>query len=167
MSQAKTRSSKPQRPNTDAVVAEARTWTGTPYRHQHSAKGVAVDCVGLIIGVGMALDILPDWSPEAWAEHESYSRAPNPEHMGRAIRQFMEPIDLDPAELAPPGSVAFMAWRANLPMHLGIIGRMDDGRPTLIHAFEYVGRVVEHGFDQEWPGRVESWWKFPGLSERT
>lgn len=163
MSQAKTRSSKPQTPSSDPVSIEARTWLGTPYVHQHRAKGVACDCVGLIIGVGLALEILPDWTPEAWAAHEAYGRAPNPEHMGRAIRQFMTPLDLDPRAIAPAGSVAFMAWREGMPMHLGIIGALPDGRPSLIHAFSHVGRVTEHGFEQEWPGRVDSWWTYPGL----
>jgi cell wall-associated NlpC family hydrolase len=34
-----------------AIVAEARTWIGTPYRHQASLKGVGCDCLGLVRGV--------------------------------------------------------------------------------------------------------------------
>jgi NlpC/P60 family putative phage cell wall peptidase len=35
----------------DAIVAEARSWIGTPYRHQASLKGVGTDCLGLLRGV--------------------------------------------------------------------------------------------------------------------
>ncbi len=34
-----------------AVVAAARNWLGTPYRHQASVKGVGADCLGLVRGV--------------------------------------------------------------------------------------------------------------------
>jgi cell wall-associated NlpC family hydrolase len=30
----------------EAVIAEARTWLGTPWHHQASLKGVGCDCIG-------------------------------------------------------------------------------------------------------------------------
>ena len=38
-----------------AIVAEARAWIGTRYRHQASVKGVGCDCLGLVRGVWRAL----------------------------------------------------------------------------------------------------------------
>ena len=38
------------------IVAEARAWIGTPYRHQASLKGVGCDCLGLVRGVWRARD---------------------------------------------------------------------------------------------------------------
>ena len=35
----------------EAVVAEALTWIGTPYRHQGCRKGIGCDCLGLVRGV--------------------------------------------------------------------------------------------------------------------
>jgi hypothetical protein len=40
------------------IVAVARSWHGTPWRHQGRLKGVAVGCGGLIIGVGRELGLL-------------------------------------------------------------------------------------------------------------
>lgn len=37
------------------VIAEARGWIGTPYRHQGRRKGVGCDCLGLLIGVWRAV----------------------------------------------------------------------------------------------------------------
>ena len=37
------------------IIAEARAWIGTPYRHQASLKGVGCDCLGLVRGVWRAL----------------------------------------------------------------------------------------------------------------
>lgn len=34
-----------------AIVAEARRWLGTPYRHQASVIGAGADCLGLVRGV--------------------------------------------------------------------------------------------------------------------
>ena len=33
------------------VVAEARRWLGTPWRHQARLRGVGVDCGGLVVCV--------------------------------------------------------------------------------------------------------------------
>lgn len=149
--------------NTDLVVKTAREWVGTPYVHQHRQRGHAVDCVGLVIGVGIEAGVLPTWSPEAWEPHQSYGRSPNPIHMTRAIEQFLLPIALTDPLAAPDGSIAFMAWRRDLPMHLAVLASMPDGRRTMIHAYPQAGRVVEHGFAAEWPDRVVSLWAYPGL----
>jgi NlpC/P60 family putative phage cell wall peptidase len=37
------------------VVAEARTWLGTPFRWQASQKGIGCDCKGLLWGVAREL----------------------------------------------------------------------------------------------------------------
>lgn len=37
------------------IVAEARSWIGTPFAHQGRKKGQGVDCLGLLIGVAAAL----------------------------------------------------------------------------------------------------------------
>ena len=34
----------------------------------------------------------------------------------------------------------------------------------MIRALQTFGEVVEHGFVAEWPGRVNSWWRYPGIS---
>lgn len=33
------------------VLAAARDWIGTPYRHQASVKGEGADCLGLVRGL--------------------------------------------------------------------------------------------------------------------
>ena len=54
------------------IVAEARDWIGTPYRHQASLKGVGCDCLGLVRGVwrgviGAEPERAPAYAPD-WAE---------------------------------------------------------------------------------------------------
>jgi NlpC/P60 family putative phage cell wall peptidase len=89
------------------LVAEARSWIGTPYRHQASLKRVGCDCLGLVRGVWRAVqgeepEPVPPYAPD-WAEasrRETFAEA------GR--RHFAE---IDPAEFRP-GDVLLFRWRA-------------------------------------------------------
>jgi len=83
------------------VVAEARTWLGTPFKHQGCLKGVACDCIGLIKGVGLALclaDYDPD-GPEATA-YASYSMNPNSRRMRAGLATWLVPISVADATVA-------------------------------------------------------------------
>lgn len=142
-----------------AVVTTARQWVGTPYGHQGRLMGARVDCVGLILCVGWDLNIL-DVTAEEWAEFEAYSRTPNPRKMGEAMEKFLVPLDVAKDETPPDGAIGWFGWREEMPMHLAIMASFE-GRKTMIHAFEHVSRCVEHGFVQEWPDRVSSWWAYP------
>src|SRR6185437_17129428 len=51
------------------IVAEARAWIGTPYRHQGSLKGIGCDCLGLVRGVwrgviGAEPERAPPYAPD-------------------------------------------------------------------------------------------------------
>jgi NlpC/P60 family putative phage cell wall peptidase len=144
-----------------AVVAEARSWIDTPYRHQASLKGVGCDCGGLIRGVGEAAGVL-SIDPLVWKRVGNYGRMPNPNRVRETLELFLTEID---AAAAGEGDIVWLAWREELPMHLALLASGPNG-PTLIHALADVGpqgRVVEHGFVAEWPGRADSWWRYPGV----
>lgn len=142
-----------------AVLAEARSWIDTPFRHQGAAKGAGVDCAMLTICVGRAVGVL-DWTPERWAPFVAYGRLPNPAKMREAMATFL--VEIAEAERAP-GDVAWFAWRSGLPMHLAVMAEFE-GRETMIHATQQIGRVVEHGYVPPWTRRIDSWWRYPGLA---
>ena len=55
-----------------AVVAEARSWLGTPYHHQGALAGAGCDCLGLVRGVwrdlyGNEPETPPPYTPD-WGE---------------------------------------------------------------------------------------------------
>ncbi len=62
----------------EAVIAEARSWLGTPFHHQGRLKGVGVDCGQLLAavyeaGCGMApMDF--GFYPRDWFNHASDER---------------------------------------------------------------------------------------------
>lgn len=127
----------------EQIVIEARRWLRTPYHHQAVVRGVGVDCVGLIRGVGHATGALPE-DAEAWARFGGYSRIPNPRRMGEGMRQFLRLVEGTPQ----PGDIAWLEWRDDLPMHLAILASDTRGGATLIHSYSDAGGVVEHGLTQ-------------------
>lgn len=145
----------------DQIVYEARRWIGTPYHHQAQLRGVGVDCVGLILGVGKALDIMGPDVDERFKSFNGYSRVPNPARMRKGMETFLAPTDLPADKMPPPGVVGWFQWRDDLPMHLAIIAEFE-GRATMIHSYLQIGKCVEHTLDQIWLDRVNSFWRFPG-----
>jgi cell wall-associated NlpC family hydrolase len=143
------------------VVIIARGWLETPYRHQKKLRGVGVDCIGLIWGVGLEAGVLTVPADEV-RPFLAYSRLPSPKRFMRALELFFRRVDGTPQ----PADIAVMAWdlEKKLPQHVGLLSDLD-GRPGLIHSESRVGRCVEHGFVGEWPQRVTSWWRYPGIEE--
>lgn len=120
------------------VVSEARTWIATPYSHQHRAKGHAVDCVGLVIGVARELGLVaPDF------DVNGYARKPDGKTLLALCEQFMTPVPL--AEMQP-GNVLVLSFKRD-PQHMGIVADYVHGGLSLIHAFG----------STDGKGRVEEW----------
>ncbi len=142
---------------TDApdIVALARGWIGTPYRHQASLKGVGCDCLGLLRGVWRELH---GDEPEAVPPYSlDWSDANGAESLRDALARHLTMAD----EIAP-GDVALFRMmppfgRASThpgapAKHCGILGSRD-GAPTLIHARQN-RRVVEEPFGPFWRLRL-------------
>src|SRR5882672_1718383 len=90
-----------------AIVAEARAWIGTPYRHQASLKGVGCDCLGLVRGVWRAVlgaepEAVPAYASD-WAE------ASNRERFAEAAARHL--IAIEGAEVMP-GDLMLFRWRS-------------------------------------------------------
>lgn len=144
---------------TDAqIIAEARTWIGTPFVHQAALKGVGCDCVGLIRGVADGLHM--NYDRTLWRRFANYARLPNSRRMEEGLSLFLAPLAPDEVDT---GDVMFFEWRANLPMHLAIFARGRE-RDTMVHALAEAGKVTEHGFGPPWPNRLVSCWRYPERS---
>lgn len=129
-----------------AIVAEARDWLGTPFVHQGYLRSVGCDCIGLVIGVALALGIVDATAARRDPRYNGYGRSPNPALLMRACDEYLEPI-------AEPelGAVLLMRFTRH-PQHFALVSRLD---PTyIIHAHQQAGRVVEHILDARWQRRV-------------
>jgi NlpC/P60 family putative phage cell wall peptidase len=139
-----------------AIVAEAATWIGTPYRHQASLKGIGCDCLGLVRGVWRALlgeepEVLPAYTPD-WAE------ARGVEALAEAGRRHLVPIA---AGEAGAGDVVVFRWRANLPAkHVGILVAAD----RFVHAHQGAA-VAAAALTPWWRRRIAFAFRFPGVSD--
>jgi cell wall-associated NlpC family hydrolase len=142
-------------PNSFDVIAEARTWIGTPYHHQQCVKGHGVDCAQLVAGVGRALDLMPALS----RQHVRYSRLPNPRQMHSVLQEFLDPVEPGAERF---GDVAWMCWQEGLPQHLGIYSDLHGG--GIIHALLSARQVVETQLDDWARSMVHGWWRYRGLS---
>ena len=135
----------------DMIVAEARSWIGTPYRHQSSRKNVGCDCLGLLRGVwreviGGEPELPPAYSAD-WAE------AGKTEALAEAARRHLTEIALD--EIAP-GDVLLFRWRPHLPAkHCAILVAPE----RMIHAHDGAA-VVEVYFASWWRRRLAFAFRF-------
>lgn len=141
----------------DAIVAAARAWVGTPFKHQGRTRGKSVDCWNLIRAVGEELGLL-NISRQDFRPFEGYKRVPGDGLLKKALDQFLERIN-DAALPEPPlepeyGDVVLICRRHKEdPKHCGIVGE-HNGRLTLIHAASNYGGVVEHGLSDWWAEHI-------------
>ncbi|PYE28772.1 NlpC/P60 family putative phage cell wall peptidase [Rhizobium sp. PP-CC-3A-592] len=140
------------------VLATARDWLGTPYRHQASLKGVGCDCLGLVRGIwrdihGAEPETPPPYRPD-WAERSGEDRL-----WDAATRAMGPPIDLC-AML--PGDLLLFRWRLGMPAkHAGIFSASEDpGTARFIHAYEQAS-VVESALVPSWRRRIAGVFRFP------
>lgn len=138
------------------VVAVARGWIGTPYRHQASCRGAGTDCLGLLRGIWRELigpepEAVPPYTPD-WSEP-----ARSEDLLNAAMRHLL-PVGLGAAR---PGDVIVMRMRGDaVAKHVGILARSAFEIETLIHAYSGHG-VVESPLTPAWKRRVAGAFRFP------
>lgn len=137
------------------IIAEARSWIGTPYRHQASLKGVGCDCLGLVRGVWRALygeepERAPPYSRD-WAE------ASLRETLAEAGARHLVPVA---REAMQDGDVILFRWRSALPAkHAAIV----TSGATMVHAHDGAA-VAEVAFAPWWKRRLAYVFRFPGVN---
>jgi NlpC/P60 family putative phage cell wall peptidase len=109
-----------------AIVAEARTWLGTPYHHRAALKGVGADCAMFPLAVYKAVGLVPedvavDDYPMDWAFHR------NEERYLAMVERFGHEIGRD---RLGPGD--FVVWRFGRTFSHGAIVIEP---PRVIHAY--------------------------------
>ena len=136
------------------AVASAKTWLGTPYRHQASARGYGADCLGLVRGVWRELcGVEPVRVPPYTSD---WSEAEQEERLWEAARHHLTEV----ARLPEPGDVLLFRMRERgVAKHLGILSA-SDATPRFIHAYQGHG-VVESPFSAPWRRRAIAVFEFP------
>jgi NlpC/P60 family putative phage cell wall peptidase len=136
------------------IVAEARSWIGTPYRHQASLKGVGCDCFGLVRGIWRAaIGDEPERTP---AYAPSWAEAASGEPLAEAAARHLVAIDRDAFR---EGDVLLFRWRVNLPAkHAAVVTAAD----KMVHAHDGAA-VAEVALAPWWRRRLAYAFRFPGV----
>lgn len=138
-----------------AVVSAALDWVGTPYRHQGSRKGVACDCLGLVLGVwrevyGRELEPPGPYAPD-WAE------ATEQERLLDGLRRHFEE---KPISHMAAGDLIVFRWRSHLPAkHAAIL--IEPG--SFVHAYQDHGVTLTRLVPQ-WRCRIAAAFAFPDVT---
>lgn len=139
----------------ECIVAEARSWLGTPYLHQASVKGAGADCLGLLRGIWRALlgdepEAIPPYTAD-WAE---------PARQEVLLEAASRLLRRKPLAEAERGDVLLFRMReGSIAKHLGIQSATG-AEARFIHAFTGHG-VVESPLSQPWQRRIVARFVFP------
>jgi len=136
------------------IVACARSWIGTPYRHQAATRGAGADCLGLVRGVwrevyGGEPEAVPAYSMD-WSEPQGEERL-----WSAAARHLV----------AKPGApdigdvILFRMRSGSVAKHLGILVQVGS-QARFVHAYARHG-VVESPLSTPWAKRLVAAFEFP------
>src|SRR4051812_10792778 len=110
------------------IVAVARSWLGTPYRHQGMLNGVGCDCLGLVRGVWLDVYGCEPERPGPYAA--DWAECGGQELMMEAARRHC--TEKRETSVAA-GDLILFRWRSTLPAkHAGIATASD----RFIHAYQ-------------------------------
>lgn len=133
----------------DDIITAARECLGTPFQHQARVPGVALDCAGVFVHVcgAMGLPVL---------DERGYGRLPYRGLLEQCIARqpFLTEV---PRDQMQAGDVLLMRFDG-APQHIAI-----HAGATVIHAYEAIGRVVEHRLADVWRARVVRVYRFEGV----
>lgn len=144
----------------DEIVATARTWHNTPYRHQASLKGYGCDCLGLIRGVWRDLygrELLSEVPPyrSDWAERMAG------EPLLDGLRAHFH--EVDPQKARQGNILAFRLKPHASVKHLALLmteGGILDEKAVILHAY-WGHSVVESYLFPFWAKRIAGAFCFP------
>lgn len=130
----------------ETIIAAARELLGMPFRHQGRAPTGKTDCAGVICHVAESHGL-------PYADQTDYPRLPGKGRLESALDE--QPCLMRvPVSTMAAGDVLLMNFTGD-PQHLGVY----TGN-SLIHAYETVGKVVEHGLTEQWKRRIVRVYRF-------
>jgi len=134
------------------IVAEARTWVGTPYRH-HGRNKYGLDCCGLIVVVGNKFGLV---------EYEDMWYGPMPDGVqliAECNKVFGKPLN----RLVAGGVAVMWMSKRNMPQHMGIIVPYRKTELGLVHSYQTFNGVREHRLDEMYQRRIVAVYGYPGV----
>lgn len=134
------------------IIEVARSWIGTPYVHQGRKKGMSVDCLGLIWGVSLDLGLPTPEIPS------NYTRSPSGNQLILGCEKYLNKV---PTGFNYGTIAVFFGTDIKEAQHFAICGKVN-GRPTMIHAFSRLEKVVEAPVHRFWERRLMASYEYKG-----
>jgi cell wall-associated NlpC family hydrolase len=133
----------------EALIAAARELLEMPFRHQGRSPSGKTDCAGVICHVAARNNIQHE-------DQNDYPRLPGGSRLEAAL-DGQEYLVRVPIANIQAGDVLLMKFTGD-PQHLGLYTG-----ENIIHAYESVGKVVEHGLTADWQRRIVRAYRFVGV----
>lgn len=139
----------------ERVVAAARRWIGTPYRHQGACRGAGCDCLGLVRGLWR--EIMGEEPERPPAYSMDWAEPARDEVLWRAAARHLirRPLTAE----APGDVILFRMREGSVAKHLGIAARTGT-QASFVHAYSGHG-VVETTLSLPWRRRIVARFAFP------
>lgn len=140
------------------IVAEARKWLGTPWRHQERGPHF-IDCAGLLERVGNDTGVIQYAGPRDYRRES---------HGHRFLRHFAKAGCREKSfALAQDGDIlVFRVEQGALARHCGIRSTKN-GKPHFVHSYGHPKwrMVVEDPLVGFWVKNLIACWQFPNIEE--
>jgi NlpC/P60 family putative phage cell wall peptidase len=137
-----------------ALLAEARTWLGTPWHHQAAVKGAGCDCIGFVRGAAEpfigAVDQPMDYAA-TWPLYRAEER----------LRDALAARGTEiPFKDALPGDILLFGFGKGPAHHCGYLS--EGGR--FLHCYREAGAVVEQDLTAFWTEKLRGAFRLPGIA---
>ena len=139
-----------------AIIAAARRWLGTPYRHQGARLGVGTDCLGVVLGVWREVYGITPRHPSGYSP--DWAESVRGEPMLAYCREQMRPVRPGARR---PGDLLVFRWSVHVPAkHLGVLVE-----PTAMVEARERHAVALTTLTPWWTRRIAGVFAFPPLAE--
>lgn len=137
-----------------ALIAEARTWIGTPWHHQAAVKGAGCDCIGFVRGAAepfIGVITQPMNYAATWPLYRAEER----------LRDEMaaHATEIDIAD-ALPGDILLFGVGKGPAHHCGFLSEAN----RLLHCYREAGAVVEQALTGFWIEKTRAAFRLPGIA---
>lgn len=133
-----------------SVVNAARSWLGTPFKHQGRLKGIGCDCLGLVIGIASGLNLVTKHGQLI----SQIDRRDYPQNIANKALEDVLDAQLVPLTDLEVGTLLLMEFD-NYPQHLAIVCDNLNYGYGVIHADRSKGGVVEHGLSFKYLTKIK------------
>lgn len=135
-----------------AIVAEARTWIGTPYHHHARLRGVGVDCAQILIAVFEACGLVRNVQVGDYAREW---------HMHRSEEMYAEWLDVYGTRIEDPqpGDVALFRFGRTFSHGAIIVGGALATDLEMVHAYVNRGVIGSRLTEDPLQGRPVQFWR--------